>query len=65
MKRYVGPLLLSVVVVLLLFGAAVGVAYVGGLLWERFESEAVCCVYGVAVFVAGFVSCIGGAGAGK
>ena len=61
MSRYVGPILLSVVVVLLLVGSAAGVAYLGGLLWERFESEAVCCLYGVSVFVAGFVTCIGGA----
>lgn len=59
MMRAIGLAVSIVLAVAIIFGAAVAVAYVGGLLWERFESESVCCLYGVSVFAAFFVSFFG------
>jgi len=59
MSRIIGPMILAIVAVAILSGSAAGVAYLGGLLWERFESESVCVMYGVGVFAAFFVAFMG------
>jgi len=58
--RFIGPMILAIVAVALLSGSAAGVAYVGGLLWERFGSESVCAMYGLGVSCAAFVAFMGG-----